>query len=81
MPQTTRHERFPVRRASWGAIALRAVLLAFALVAGSYLSEGILEAWQADGSGQAAKKKKQLAWRYSSSGKSLSNSTPFSVTR
>ena len=55
MPQTTRHERFPVRRASWGAIALRAVLLAFALVAGSYLSEGILEAWQADGSGQAAK--------------------------
>jgi hypothetical protein len=52
MPETIRKERILDGRALLG---LRVALLALALLAGAYVSEGVLEAWQATSQSQAAK--------------------------
>lgn len=58
---------------------LRATLILLALLAGTLFSEGILESWAADPDLEA--QATPPVYRVSSSGKSLSSSTPVGVTR
>ncbi len=52
MPESNQNDRILNDRILFG---LRVVLLALALIAGTYVSEGMLDAWQANSQSQAAK--------------------------